>query len=178
MSTPVLPLVLVGLPLGTLLTAEAVGQANLGREVPLTRQHLTNREELRRLADVVDPEDVDAGVDPVADCGQGPGEPLPRRPGRDRADEVLPGRREQQRAAEAVERREPAHQLDGLRRRLAEVGTRVEHQLLKCHPASERQLGMQFEFVNGAESQELAREIVASANTDPEALDYLLRLAR
>jgi tripartite-type tricarboxylate transporter receptor subunit TctC len=44
--------------------------------------------------------------------------------------------------------------------------------------ASERQLGIQFEFVTGAESQELAREIVASANNDPEALDYLLRLTR
>jgi tripartite-type tricarboxylate transporter receptor subunit TctC len=44
--------------------------------------------------------------------------------------------------------------------------------------ASENQLGIQFEFVAGAESQEQARQIIAGANDDPEALEYLLRLAR
>jgi hypothetical protein len=44
--------------------------------------------------------------------------------------------------------------------------------------AAEKQLGFQFEFVPGAEAQELAGKIVKDANDDPEPLDYLRRLAR
>jgi tripartite-type tricarboxylate transporter receptor subunit TctC len=44
--------------------------------------------------------------------------------------------------------------------------------------ASEQQLGILFEFMVGAEAQELAQQIVGSTNDDPEALEYLKRLAR
>ncbi len=44
--------------------------------------------------------------------------------------------------------------------------------------AAEKQLGFQFEFVPGAEAQELAQFIINQANDDPPALDYLRRLSR
>ena len=62
-----------------------------------------------------------------------PAEPLARRTAGDRADEVLAGDRQQQRPPERVQPLELAQRLDRLRRRLAEVGTRVEHQLLERH---------------------------------------------
>jgi tripartite-type tricarboxylate transporter receptor subunit TctC len=44
--------------------------------------------------------------------------------------------------------------------------------------AAEKQLGFQFEFVPGAEAQELAQAILNQANEDREALEYLRRLSR
>jgi hypothetical protein len=44
--------------------------------------------------------------------------------------------------------------------------------------AAEKQLGFQFEFVPGAEAQELAQSILNQASDDREALDYLRRLSR
>jgi hypothetical protein len=44
--------------------------------------------------------------------------------------------------------------------------------------AAEKQVGFQVEFVPGVQAQELAEQIVREASTDPEALEYLRRLAR
>jgi tripartite-type tricarboxylate transporter receptor subunit TctC len=44
--------------------------------------------------------------------------------------------------------------------------------------ASEQQLGIHFEFMSGAEAQDLAQLTVNTTNNDPEALEYLKRMAR
>jgi tripartite-type tricarboxylate transporter receptor subunit TctC len=44
--------------------------------------------------------------------------------------------------------------------------------------AAEKQLGFQFEFVPGAEAQALAEKIIKTVREDPDALEYLRRMAR
>jgi tripartite-type tricarboxylate transporter receptor subunit TctC len=60
-----------------------------------------------------------------------------------------------------------------LRRALAD--TWADPELLEAH---ERQLGFRPEIVPGAEAQRLAEKLIQSMNEDPEALEYLRRLAR
>jgi tripartite-type tricarboxylate transporter receptor subunit TctC len=43
---------------------------------------------------------------------------------------------------------------------------------------AEKQLGFQIEFVPGAEAQAAVADILRRANDDPEAMEYLQRLAR
>ncbi len=87
-------------------------------------------EEVGRGGDVVEAEDVPPRVDSVGERGEGSGEALAGAPPGERADEVLPRDRDQERAGELVETVELAEQSDGLRGGLREVRPGVHEELL------------------------------------------------
>ena len=75
---------------------------------------------------------------PAASAASVRGAPVGRRAARDRAEEVLARDRQQHGMPERAHGVEPPQHRDGLRRRLGEVGARVEHDLPLPHPARAR----------------------------------------
>ena len=79
-------------------------------------------------------EDVRALLHAVGERGQRAGQARARRAPGEGADEVLARDRHQQRPPELVQAPHLRQQPDRLRRRLGEVGTGIEDQLLGRHP--------------------------------------------
>ena len=112
--------------------AQVIGQDRVGGEAVRVGDGLLHGQELDRGGHVVHPEHgLGDGRGDRADGGEGAGVALAGRGARQRADEVLPGQREQQRPAELGHAIDPVDQVEGLPGGLGEVDAGIEEHLLR-----------------------------------------------
>src|SRR4051794_15441248 len=121
--------------LGGPLAAELLRQAQLGIDRPLAGERRAHGQVVDGGGYVVHAQDRRARIHAGPDGRERACLALARRASRERADEVLARDRQQDRSTEFAQAIEPTQHLDRLRRRLREVGTRVDDDPLLVHPA-------------------------------------------